>query len=223
MLKIEIRHDKKRGCGWRKPGGLYLVSGGLMAPCGKLPIPLKVCPTCGHGIKPSRGWTWLDGNPLVKGLNCKYEGEAHCLACPMSGEPGKVGLLWVGEKFYKIPDDFTREAAIQGISRRISSIPNEFKLGETWIWFAHRKAIEKGCSECKGIGRTKDAKCKNCNGEGKLFTSAIFQAFKPTAIEYVVKGNESEEELERLIKRGITPIKIERVGETKELEALAKK
>jgi hypothetical protein len=28
MVAIEIRHDRQRGCGWRKPGGMYLVAGG---------------------------------------------------------------------------------------------------------------------------------------------------------------------------------------------------
>lgn len=200
MIEIEIRQDKKRGCGWRKPGGIYLVSAGLAAPCGKLPIPLTVCPTCGNGVKPARGWTWIDGTTLAK--------------CPMSGTP-KVGLLWVGDKFYS-PDTFTREAAQQGVSRRISTIPKDFKLGETWVWFAHRKAITEPCPDCK---ETSTSKCKRCDGDGSIYTAGIFHAFKPTAIEYVVKGDESDEELERIVKRGITPVRIEKVNETKPLLA----
>ena len=211
-MNIEIRYDKKRGCGWRKPGGIYFVSGGLIKPCGKLPIPLTVCPTCNHGIKPSRGWTWIDGTQLIKEIDCKFEGEPHCFICPMNGDPGKVGLLWVGEKFYPKPDDFTKEAAIQGVSRRISTIPREFKLGETWIWFAHRKGKSDLCHECNGATAIK--KCNTCKDERFVYVPAIFHAFKPTAIEYVVKGNETEEELEKMIKRGITPIRIERIGET---------
>ena len=60
-----IVNESERGCGFRKKGGLYLVSEGLAAPCGKLPIPLTVCPVCGQGIKPSRGWTWINGKKLV--------------------------------------------------------------------------------------------------------------------------------------------------------------
>ena len=33
-------------------------------------------------------------------------------------------------------------------------------------------------------------------------------AFQPTAIEYVVKGDETEEELEALEARGIEPVKV---------------
>jgi hypothetical protein len=49
------------------------------------------------------------------------------------------------------------------------------------------------------------------------YQAGIFQAFKPTAIEYVVKGDESEEELARKVKRGITLVRIERVGEQQAL------
>ena len=59
--------EAKRGCGYRKVGGLYLVSDGLGIPCDRLPITLEVCPCCGAGIKPARGWTWVDVPTLVKG------------------------------------------------------------------------------------------------------------------------------------------------------------
>ena len=51
--------EKERGCGFRKLGGLYVVSGKLAAPCGGLPIRLHVCEACGEGIKQSRSWTWI--------------------------------------------------------------------------------------------------------------------------------------------------------------------
>jgi len=57
--------EAKRGCRFRKIGGTYLVSdrGGVI--CDRLPIPLDICPTCGHGIHASRGWTWVDVAALV--------------------------------------------------------------------------------------------------------------------------------------------------------------
>jgi len=193
-MNIQIRREGKRGCGWRKGGGLYLVSGHLAKECGKLPIALIVCPTCGSGIKPSRGWTWINATQLLEGIKCKFEGTVDCAVCPMSKPMGRVGLIWIGEKFYATPAEFGREASMQGVSRRISTVPRDFKLGETWVLLAHRKAIS--------------------NPDGS-FTPGIFHAFKPIAIEYVVKGNESEEELERLAKRDITLVKIEKIGETK--------
>jgi hypothetical protein len=62
---VKLSHEKPRGCGRRKPGGLYLVAPGDGAPCCKLPIKLDVCPTCHAGIKPARGWTWVDGDALL--------------------------------------------------------------------------------------------------------------------------------------------------------------
>jgi len=193
---IEKRREARRGCGWRKPGGLYLVASGLARPCGKLPIPLIVCPTCGGGIKPSRGWTWVNGTALIQDVKCEIAGTVECAVCPLSKPPGRVGLLWIGEAYYKTPMDFTRETKSQGVSRRIPAVPRDFELGKTWVWLAHRKAIENP-----------DA----------TFTAGVFQVFKPTAVEYVVKGDETEEELEKLEKRGITPVEIERVGETADM------
>jgi hypothetical protein len=194
FMNILTVTDHKRGCGWRKEGGLYLVSGGLSAPCGKLPIPLCLCPTCGMGIKPSRGWTWVDGTTLLKDKICSFVDTLHCDLCPLDKDPGIVGLLWIGEKYYPTTDDFTTEAAQLGVSRRINAVPNEFTLGKTWVWFAHRK----------GMLSTK----------GDRYQPAVFHAFKPTRIEYIVTGNETDEQLDRLVKRGITPIRFIRAGET---------
>jgi hypothetical protein len=73
--------EAKRGCGYRKVGGTYLVSGGLGMPCCKMPILLKTCPCCGHGVKQSRGWTWIDPKEWLKG---------ECTA-------GRVTPKWVGD------------------------------------------------------------------------------------------------------------------------------
>lgn len=114
----------------------------------------------------------------------------------MFAPKGRAGLLWVGEAFYPTPDDFSTEAARQGISRRIHQIPREFKLGETWVLFAHRKTIDRPTLE--------DPKAK---------WPGIFHTFKPTEIQYVVKGTESEDELEAMAKRGITPVRVVKDGE----------
>jgi hypothetical protein len=96
---------------------------------------------------------------------------------------GRVGLLWVGEKYYPHASDFTEEAAKLGVSRRIHQIPREFVLGETVILMAHRKAIDNS-------------------------KPGVFMVLRPKDIEYVVKGNETEKELEALVKRGITPVQV---------------
>jgi hypothetical protein len=124
--------------------------------------------------------------------------KSHCASCPLNPkrEPERMGLLWIGEAFYKTPEDWTREAVQQGVSRRIAAVPKEFVLGRTWVLMAHRKAIQ-------GLDERGDI----------VYNAGIIHAFQPTAVEYVVKGDESEEELERMEKRGITPVRIQRVGE----------
>lgn len=192
---IQTRHDRIRGCGKRKPGGMYLVAAGLGRPCGKLPIPLECCPTCSGGIKPTRGWTWVNGTAFAAQNECKSGNE--CAACPLGGPIGRCGLLWIGGKFYARPEDWTREANEQGVSRRLAQIPKEFEVGKTWVFVAHRQCI--------------------VNPDGS-YTPGVFHAFRPTAIEYVIRGDETDEEIDRLIKRGITPVRVELQGGADEPE-----
>lgn len=218
---VATRHDSKRGCGYRKAGGMYLVSGGPSVPCGKLPVyhtgtwetrvshVLAACPTCSGGVKPSRGWTWVDADTLLADSTCP---PATCNPfCPMARSMGRAGLLWIGGKFYERPQDWTDEAVKHGVSRRISQVPRELKIGETWVLVAHRKAIAMRCPDCEDRGGAAAGVrvCETCGGSSTIYAPGIFHAFKPTAIEYVVKGTETEEELQALIKRGITPVRVE--------------
>lgn len=188
MVNIKtIVNEPERGCGYRKSGGIYLVSDeGLLMPCGKLPIPLDICPTCHAGVHFSRGWTWIDPRPLLVDRPCE---STRCVVCPASNPPERVGLLWIGEQFYKSPADFTAETRRLGVSRRISAVPRGFVAGETQVYVAHIKAITNG------------------TGEGH---PGIFHIFRPQRIEYVVKGTESEEELSAFEKRGITLVRLVR-------------
>lgn len=229
---IEPRIDMERGCRWRKAGGLYLVSGQGMAPCGRLPIPLDVCPTCGHGIHPSRGWTWVEADAILAGHRTDCESPL-CRCCPLSphrrGTIGRVGLLWVGEQYYGSPREFSAEAIRIGISRRIAAIPAGFVCGETWVWLAHRRSISRRCKWCRaddvvaeeaamkaGDWRpaARSLQCSHCRGQGVTWHPGVFQAFRPESIEYVVRGDETDAEIDSLIKRGITPVKITRQEET---------
>ena len=206
-IQIETRQDSIRGCGWRKEGGLYLISSGVSKACGKLPLPLKVCPTCGQGIKFSRGFTWINPESLFRNAECDHydrdtmtgftRPETQCMGCPLNDDTihllgEKAGLLWVGEKFYSI-ESFLQEAAEQGVSRRILTVPHEFKLGKTWVFLAHKKVFQIGGND--------------------EWDAGIFQVFKPTAIEYVVKGDEDPEKLERMVKKGITPVRIQKMDD----------
>jgi hypothetical protein len=186
--------DSQRGCGWRKPGGLYFRCDGIMVPCGKLPVPLAVCPCCSAGIKPARGWTWFNPRPFlaVKPCSLKAEEPDRCQLCPMETAPERAGLLWIGEKFYPTPEDYQAESRKLGVSRRITRIPQGYKPGDR-IYLAHRKAI-KGTDE-KGA---------------PTFGPGIFTTFVPDRIEYITKGTEKPEELAALVERGITPVKVVR-------------
>lgn len=177
-----ITDEPERGCGFRKAGGIYLCSSGMGYPCGKLPLPLDICPTCGSGIHFARSWTWINPQPLFAHVPCQIDN--YCGICPAANPPARAGLLWVGERTYKTPDAFTAEAMKLGVSRRIKAVPRDFKLGEAWVFVAHIKA---------------------CGGN-----PGIFHAFKPQRIEYAIDGTESEEDLTALEKRGLTLIKLER-------------
>jgi hypothetical protein len=94
--------EPKRGCGYRKVGGLYLIGGKLGAPCWKMPILMQVCPTCAAGIKQSRGWQWIDPRPWLKG-KC-LAGDAVCPAADPEFLGDRVGLIWIGAQFYPTPE-----------------------------------------------------------------------------------------------------------------------
>lgn len=225
---VEERIDSKRGCGWRQPGGLYLVSSGEGVDCGKLPVPLTICPTCSGGIHFARSWTWVDGDALVASKVCTFGTIfPYCDKCILVKSLGRCGLLWIGEKFYETPADWTREAEKFGVSRRIPAVPREFVVGITIVLVAHRKAIKERCVVCDGRGTVVMPPLRLNDGEdeppgpprkvqcpddrcedGFVLTPGIFSAFIPTAVEYVTKGGETEEELEALVKRGLTPIKV---------------
>ena len=252
---MRVSVEGPRGCGYRKAGGLYLVSGNLSEPCPRLPVETTTCPTCGEGIRPARGYTWVDGGKLIPPT--VHGSDEHDVVCPLSPArnetggyaeryPGdhahyvsrlgdRCGLIWIGEQHYKTADEFMREAARMGVSRRIVAVPKDFEIGVTWVLLGHRKAIERACSDC-GVDQSEavtdadrhieaktfpytrpDPDCPVCKGTGREHVSGIVTAFQPTAIEYVVKGDETDEELDALEKRGIEPVKVVRAGEQEAL------
>src|SRR4051812_24946199 len=116
--------EQRRRCGFRKVGGIYLVTDGGWVGCDRIPIPLEVCPTCHAGVKQSRGWTWIDAPAILGGPHDTGKiGDVVCTcdpSCPvcnpqiLAGEH-TTGLLWIGEKFYPRPSDFMAEATSMGM------------------------------------------------------------------------------------------------------------
>ena len=204
--------EAKRGCGYRKVGGLYMVGGGVGIPCDRLPFELTVCSCCGQGIKQARGWTWVDVAKLFQGAHVWQENEiaprpcgcAHGF-CPLCNRPetmGKAGLLWIGEKFYKFPADFVKEGVELGFSRRIKAVPQGFKVGETWVLLAHSKSI------CKIEPATPEVQAKfGANEKQPVYTPGIFYVWLPQRLEKIVlESTRGTEEIDALEKRGITPV-----------------
>jgi hypothetical protein len=206
--------ERKRGCGYRKVGGLYLVSGRGGRQCDRLPIKLDVCPVCSHGFKQSRGFTWVDLFGLVGGdhedvlsqaiLPSHCDCKPDCPLCWKVREIGKAGLLWIGEKFYKNPGEFMAEGFELGFSRRIKALPRNFKVGESWILLAHPKTIREYVKAEQG-----DEKIGLLPGvdEKIVFKPGIFTLWRPVKIEQLFnESQQGSDEVEEAIEKGITPI-----------------
>ena len=209
-MDVANLYEKQRKCGYRKPGGLYMVCDSpKFHPCDKLPYKLETCPVCHSGIKPARGFTWINPIPLFEKVGCFQSGKI-CGVCPLSNTKitigDRAGLVWIGEKFYD-PDEWQAESEQMGVSRRIPAVPKGFEIGVHWVFVAHRKAVSAPCG-CE----YKD-ECELCRGVGWRMKPAIIQLFRPHRIEYVIKPDDPPPKLERLVKRGITLVNVIRMGD----------
>jgi hypothetical protein len=193
-MQIEISKEEARGCGYRHSGkdgvGLYLMGDGNFEICERLPFPVDRCPCCGEGISFGRGFTWItpeklfgpqrlpqcyldSSDPIRIGCNHSHD---KCFVC--SPPAGKHGLLWVGEKFYST-GSFLQEAVTRGISKRISSLPRGFVIGETVVYLAHKKAFGPP-------------------GE-QLARPGVFTVFRPNRLDIVVDVTDPSELPKRAI------------------------
>lgn len=224
---VTVSVEGKRGCGYRKKGGLYLIGEGIALPCKLLPKELTVCPTCGAGIKFSRGWTKINPRALfaLKKADeaiARDMNRAVCPPCPHDFCPGprwaleeRAGLMWVGAKFYPTLEDFIQEAEKVGISKRIKSVPREFEIGKTWVLLAHIKAYRRPCPKIDLEGHSK-VFCKLCDN-GFIYSPGIFYAFNPKRVEKVVDEETPKEEIKKLEDRGITPVIVKKKEEQEQL------
>lgn len=232
MNDVPVVRETRRGCGFRRGGGLYLRADGAGRDCGRLPLKLTCCPTCGEGIRQLRSWRWVDAAKLFANQPCRLRENAPagsflvtggpCGSCPGAHPEslGRIGLLWIGKAFYRDVNTYNAESLAMGISRRISAVPVGFTLGETWVALAHPEAITETCANpgCCGNGFLSDGRgdrvpCESCRGTGHVKVPGIFRIFKPEAVEYVCRGDETDEELERLERRGLRLVRVEAVGE----------
>ena len=176
MAQITLSTESERLCGFRRASkdgwGIYLMGDGPGAPCGRMPFPLEVCPCCGSGVKPSRGTTWIQPYNLFREVVSDVDCDSPvCWSCPMNHlGTDKALLLWVGESHYPTATHFMVEANRMGISRKIPSIPHDFRIGKTWVYLAHRKAIGY----------------KNAVTGELEWIPGIFMAFRPTHLDMVI-------------------------------------
>jgi len=200
---INTSLEWKRGCGYRKPGGLYLVSDPGGRKCGRIPFPLTVCACCGEGFRPSRGFRWVDGDKLLDHADsCKLSAR-ECVGCPASGRGDNIGrslLIWVSPEHYTV-EEFDKETNEVGISRRITgdALPRSLVLGKTWVFLAHRDAI------VRFSGMTLE---EHPSLDEPEYTPGVFKLFLPTRVEKIVTGEETDYEIEALVERGITPVRV---------------
>lgn len=219
--------EAKRGCGYRKVGGLYLVGGGLAAPCDRLPYALDRCRTCGAGVKFTRGHTWLQPTffqPHPE-LEWRYPGKktpptctdsGPCPVCHNRDDFGPHLLLWIGRSHYS-PESYLKESHELGVSRRISTIPKGLVLGETWVLLAHLDAMPPKnpgyCTQCSKPASQHPGEIMATSAceafEEPKPAPGIFSAFIPRAVELVLKQSDATpERIEKEAKRGVTVVAV---------------
>ena len=198
--------EKKRGCGYRKVGGLYLVGASKGFVCDSLPLQLFPCDCCGFDVPwPQVSFMWVNKQYTGK-LNYvhrnredkKCECLLHCPIChPESNLQQKYGFLWVGKRYYT-PESFAKESQEMGVCKRVSQIPKGLKLGETWVLLAHREVPinNKGNFGENGLSKAEPEK-----------KPAIFYGFQPVRVEMPIwKSKATKKKLKELEEQAITPI-----------------
>lgn len=206
--------EQKRGCGFRKVGGLYLVSDGIMSICDRLPYQLCVCPVCGEGLQPTRSMKKINPKKLFgdhDDMNCNC--NSWCVMCFPPDEPHY--MMGVGKGPYPTPEHFVVEGLAQGVSKRIKSIPKNFIIGKTWVYLSHPLAIMVNVPFPVQYARN----YVNSQSDGAQLhipdielpeterQPGIFAVFRPKRIEKLIWASEATEEtIEKLEKRGITPV-----------------
>lgn len=203
--------EPKRLCGWRRIGGLYLCGEYIHVACDRLPLPLTTCPVCGQGVKVSRGFTEINAYRLwgPHDQHC-VDRLRPCHVCDPQNQPAYIMLVGAGN--YKTPENFLDEAQRMGISKRIPFAPKGLELGKTVVYLAHPQAVEVkqqvALQQALSIVEQSETKQPRLLETERIERGlGIFCAFIPKRVEKLIwKSQATPEELEKLEKRGITPV-----------------
>lgn len=207
-----MAQEAKRGCGYRRVGGMYLCGGYSFTQCDRLPYLLDVCPVCGGGVKVSRGFTEI--NPLALFDNhepCK-EGASRW-DCHMCAPKGDIAyIMGVGESFYSTPEVFMKEALEMGISKRIPHtwLPRGLEVGKTVIYLAHPKACMIKITHSQQrlpLLPSHPEQPRFIEAQEIVSAMGIFTAFIPQRIEKLIwESQATKETIAALKEREITPV-----------------
>jgi hypothetical protein len=96
--------------------------------------------------------------------------------------------MWAGSAHYPTAESYILEAAELGVSKRVSAIPKGIKPG-VWCFIAHRKAVP-------------------WIPGGPPVGPGVIHVFKVSSLDYIVRGDETEDQIERLEKRGLRLVRV---------------
>lgn len=188
---IEFRQEKARGCGYRVPGGYYMVAGPRsFLTCPWLPRKIKPCPTCKHVLKFSRAVQLVRACEIKHIVQCSgalgklpiTECPGEYFSCPLIPENWASSFLvsFIGRGYYIDWDHFRTEAEEIGISRRLNGKPKWWD-GKSVHWCL------------------------------MVYDGQVFAVAHIDAIEYVVKESDGMDVFQHLVEKDITPVNVQRV------------
>lgn len=205
--RVQISFEQERECGFREIGGVYLRGARQLGMTdSNMPLPLasimegfQVPHSMGWErlVNPSRFWDHIvDPNFLLYGLK------------------EDAILTWVGEQYYSPAESIAEAEELQadglprGFSRRVNfkSLPEGVVPGKTWVLLAHIKGMTfahwKERAEQFGFDVSKHEVLFGANG----FVHAIFSAFILDRVEYILSGDETQEEVDAIVAKGFSPV-----------------
>ena len=180
---------RERGCGFRVPGGNYIMGGNFEVPCDRLPMPIPTCCTCGNTIEFFRGAKNINPLHLFHLHRTTPETLIDCtceVTCPVCYPPLNGWVMWVGEQNYTMRS-FMDEARERGVSKRIAQFPKGMNSGDI-LYLAFKHAYQ-------------------LHGGGD-FLPAIFTASRITRLEHVLTGPQQEDPdyISALEAKGVVPV-----------------